>query len=122
MGEMSGVTHELKSYIMSCSEEISRVESDIYQTQKALDEHEQAYPGLAKVIHRGKYSKRKEFLQNKLSELKTRQADLELEMKIYKNYGLNPPADLPNREKVMSIIQARDTKMDIVFMVEMGQM
>lgn len=122
MGDLAGITHDLQSYKMSCSEELTRVGCDVVKTKNSLESLEKEYSLVGKLMHRAKYLKRKEFLQNLLADYEKRMGELELEMAVYNHFGLNPPPDIPNRDKIMALIEARDSKMDVVFLVEMGQM
>ena len=121
MGQLSGVTHSLQSYRMSCSEELHRVEREIWDNQRSYEKL-LAESAMYKIFKGSRYRQRKAQLENTIANLEARKKDLQLELRIYSHYGLEIPTNIPEYERYQAIIEARDNKLDIVMLVEMGMM
>lgn len=121
MGSMSGVDHDISAYRSSCSQEINRIESELHDKKRKLA-NLMAESRLYKIFKSSQYKERKNSIECAIREIEKRLEELNFEMRIYKSYGLNIPQNLPDYEKIMEIIRARDTKLDIILLVEMGLM
>lgn len=121
MGAMSGVEHSLQSFRSSCDEELHRVEREIWDNQRWLSELMEEST-MYKIFKGSKYRQRKAHLEKTIEGLEARKKELQLELRIYSEYGLNIPENHPERERFQRIIEARDNKLDIILLVEMGMM
>ena len=121
MGEMSGVQHDLQTYKNSCIEDMRNVERDIADNKRRL-ESVMSESGLYKVFRASKYKQSKSYYEKIISQLEARFRDLQLEMSAYLKFGLDIPENIPEYEKLKELIEARDSKLDIILLVEMGLM
>jgi hypothetical protein len=121
MGSLSGITHNLQEYIRSCNEDISRVSREVSDYKRRLADLT-AESRLYKIFKVASYKQRKSVIEETLARLEAQLSDLQLEMNTYKRFGLDVPQNIPSYEKIKNLIEARDSKLDVVFLVEMGLM
>ncbi len=121
MASELGIDHSVESLKISCNEDISRIQSDVYDYERKLSEVQQV-TGMSKLIHGGQIKRRREFLEGEIANRKKKLAELQLEMEIYDRYGKDIPKDAPNYERMKKMLDNRINKLEIVLMIDLGMM
>ena len=121
MGELSGISHSLQEYIRICNDDISRISRDVSDYKRRLADL-MAESRLYKIFKVASYKQRKSVIEETLSRLESQLSDLQLELNAYRKFGLDISQDIPAYNKIKDMIEARDGKLDIIMLVEMGMM
>lgn len=121
MERMIDIDHDVRSYLMSCSEDVRHFEDEMYRIEKQLNAMKEI-TGFKRFVNGRSLKAREEQLKSSYEMWKTKRDNVLYEIEIYKTYGTNPPTTLQNYQKIKDMMIDRVAKMDIVAMIDMGMM
>ncbi len=101
---------------------------DIVDTEYMLRDFKRRYveinqeSGFYRIFKASKYREKKKAIEKRIAELEEKLKELKLELEIYNTFGLDIPQNISNYHQIMAMIERRDKKLEILILIEMGQM